>query len=351
MNASMDRIGTLLADYVPGISAFLVVFIFGLIVRRIIVGRLKEWTGKTTSRIDDALVSSIGRPMIIWIIILAAYAGLEVSDLSDDIVATIEKFLFVLLVFSISLALANLAAKFIDILGARHGEARSATSLTKVLARILVLLVGILVILSYLGVSITPMIATLGVSGLAVALALQDTLANLFAGIHISAAQQIRVGDYLRLESGEEGYVIDIGWRSTRIRMLPNNIIIVPNDRLAKAIITNYHFPSPDLAVLVKVQVHYKSDLEKVEKATVEVAREVMREVKGAVPEFEPFIRFNEFGESAVIFTAILRAREFSDQFIVRHEFIKRLKARFDKENIVIPFPIRAVNYEQEKER
>jgi small-conductance mechanosensitive channel len=193
------------------------------------------------------------------------------------------------------------------------------------------------------------MLAALGVGGLAVALALQDTLANLFAGIHINLAKQIRVGDYVRLESGEEGYVADVGWRSTRIRMLANNVVLVPNDKLAKAIVTNSHLPSQDLSALVNLGVHYDSDLPRVEAVTIDVAREVMREVQGGVPEFDPFIRYNEFASSSINFTTILRAREFSDQYVVKHEFVKRLAARYAKEGIVIPFPIRAINYDQEK--
>ncbi len=112
---------------------------------------------------------------------------------------------------------------------------------------------------------------------------------------------------------------------------------------------TNFYYPSQDLAVLVAVGVHYKTDLGRAEEVAVEVAREVMREVKGGVPEFEPFVRFNAFGDSSVNFNVILRAREFVDQYLVKHEFIKRLHARFAKEGIVIPYPIRAINYDQEK--
>ena len=115
--------------------------------------------------------------------------------------------------------------------------------------------------------------------GLAVALALQDTLANLFAGFYVTLARQIRVGDYVRLETGEEGYLVDIAWRATRIRMLPNNTVVVPNAKLAQAIVINYHLPDKELAVLVDLGVDYDSDLEHVERVTCDVAREVMRSV------------------------------------------------------------------------
>jgi small-conductance mechanosensitive channel len=99
----------------------------------------------------------------------------------------------------------------------------------------------------------------------------------------------------------------------------------------------------------VNVGVHYNSDLKKVEKVTCEVAKEVMRDVPGGVPEFQPFIRYNTFGDFSIGFTVILRAKEFVDQYLIKHEFIKRLQERYAKEGIIIPYPIRAINYEQEK--
>lgn len=221
-------------------------------------------------------------------------------------------------------------------------------SLTENIVRVAVIVVGVLVILNSLGVEITPILATLGVGGLAVALALQDTLSNLFAGFHISLNKMLRVGDYVKLETGEEGYVIDITSRTTKIKMLSNNVILVPNAKITQTIITNYYYPDKALAVLVKVGVHYNSNLKEVERITCEVAKEIMQEVTGGIPEFEPFIRYNEFADFSINFNVIMRAKEFVDQHLIRHEFIKRLHDRYNKEGIVIPYPIRAVNYEQE---
>jgi len=176
-----------------------------------------------------------------------------------------------------------------------------------------------------------------------VALALQEPLANFFAGLFLTLAGQIRIGDYVRLDSGQEGYVVDFSWRSTRLRMLANNLVVVPNSRLAQAVVINHHLPSQDLAVLVEVGVDYASDLEHVERVVTDVGRQVMTQIAGGVEDFQPFIRYHTFGDSSVNFTVILRAREFVDQYLIRHEFIKRLHARFDDEHISIPFPIRTL--------
>lgn len=142
------------------------------------------------------------------------------------------------------------------------------------------------------------------------ALALRDTLENLFAGFHVLASGQIKVGNYIRLEGGEEGFVEDITWRNTVIRQPSDNLIIVPNSKLSSSIVINFHKPDSELAVIVPVGVSYDSDLEKVEKITIEVAKEVQKEVEGAVPDFEPFIRYTAFGDFSINFNVILRAKD-----------------------------------------
>jgi small-conductance mechanosensitive channel len=231
----------------------------------------------------------------------------------------------------------------VDTYGRVVAPALPVSSLTRNVAWGLVATIGLLVILNGLGLSIAPMLTALGVGGLAVALALQEPLANFFAGVFVTLGGQIRLGDFIRLDSGHEGVVVDFSWRSTRIRMLANNLVVIPNAKLAQAIVVNHHLPTPDLAVLVEVGVDYSSDLQHVERIVAEVGRSVMREVAGGVPDFEPFVRFHTFGDSSINFTTILRAQEFGDQFLVKHEFIKRLHARFEREGVVIPFPIRTI--------
>jgi len=160
-------------------------------------------------------------------------------------------------------------------------------------------------------------------------------------------SRQVRAGDYIKLESGEEGYVTDITWRNTTIRMLANNIIVVPNSKLASIIVTNFCLHEKEMGVLVQVGVGYNSDLEEVERVTIEVAREVMTAIDGGVSEFEPFIRYHTFDDFSINFTVILRVREFVNQYLVKHEFVKRLHERYNREGIEIPFPIRTVYLNQ----
>ncbi len=350
MNDFFSSITRELLGFALPSAVFAATVFLGYGIRTIVFRRLGRWSKNTSTQVDDIIITAVRGPFIIWFIMLGAYFALELSALTEDAVRIINKLLLVLGIFSVTMVLANISGRLIQVYSAKMESTLPVTSLTRNIARIVIFVVGILIILYSLGVSITPILATLGVGGLAVALALQDTLSNLFSGFHIIVARQIRIGDYLKLDSGEDGYVTDINWRTTKIRMLPNNVVLVPNEKLAKATVTNYYLPDKEMAVLVNLGVHYNSDLKRVEKVTCEVAGEVMREVTGGVPGFEPFIRYGSFGDFSIGFTVILRAREFVDQYLIKHEFIKRLHERYAREGIVIPYPIRAINSEQEKQ-
>src|SRR5213079_1651619 len=185
--------------------------------------------------------------------------------------------LTVLLIFVVTVAAARLVAGLVrTVTTSRSGVAGSATIFVNI-TRVVVLAIGFLVVLQTLGISIAPLLTALGVGGLAVALALQDTLANLFAGVHILASKTVQPGDYIRLSSGEEGYVVDINWRNTVVRQLSNNLVIIPNTQLSGTNMTNFSRPEQEMTLLVQAGVGYAVDLEVVERVTVEVVTEVMK--------------------------------------------------------------------------
>jgi small-conductance mechanosensitive channel len=320
------------------------IFVLGLVVRRLVVGRLHALARRTASEWDDVVLRVLRGPVVLWLAILSLTVAAEFANLSGRAETLVQRTLIVLIVASITWVAARVAGEVVGRARAPEGGRLPAASLVENVVRGVVVVVGGLVILQTLGISIVPIVTALGVGGLAVALALQDTLSNFFAGLHIIASRKIRPGDFVQLESGERGVVEDVAWRHTTIRQLPNLLTVVPNAKLASAVVTNCSLPDPETAVLVDVGVSYGSDLAHVERVTIEVAREVMRDVEGGVPAFEPFIRYNAFGDSSVNFTAILRGREFTSQFLIKHEFIKRLHARYAAEGIEIPFPQRVVH-------
>lgn len=323
------------------------VFLAGAALRPLLFSRLSQLVSRTQWTWADLLLQALKGPYLLWCLIAGIYAALVLSPAESDVVSFAGKLLSVLWLISITVAVLRLADQLIQKYSTQLAAALPLTSLTQNLAKGAILTLGALMIMNGLGVSITPILTALGVGGLAVALALQETLANLFAGVYVTMSRQVRVGDYIKLDSGEEGYVSDIAWRSTRVLTLPNTWIVIPNTKMAQAVVTNYDLPTRDMAVLVEVGVDYRSDLEKVERVTCEVGKEVMSGVAGGVPEFAPFIRCHTFGDFSVKFTVILRCRTFVDQYLVKHEFIKRLHRRYAQEGIVIPFPVRTVIHEK----
>ena len=210
---------------------------------------------------------------------------------------------------------------------------------------VVIWVVGGLVLLSGLGVSVTPILTALGVGGLAVALALQETLSNFFAGLHLLMERPIRVGDFIKLESGQEGYVEDIGWRTTRVRMLPNNIVIIPNNKITQSILTNYYLPDPRMAVLIPISVSYTVDPDRLERMLIEEATKAIGQIPGLLAEPAPAVRFIPgFGNSSLDFTLICQVREFTDQYLVQHDLRKRIFTRFKDEGIAIPYPQHTVH-------
>ena len=315
-----------------------ITYFIGHLIRAIVGARLARVAAKTDWRWDDELVGLTDR-VPFWAILTGAYVSLRHWSLVPDDYARAVKVLAAIAVASFTFALADIATRILSSYGQpRDGQGVPVSALAQHVVRGVVITLGLLVIARGFGFEIGPYLAAVGVGGLAVALALQDPLSNFFAGVFMTISGQIRIGDYLKLEGGAEGYVADFNWRATSIRLLADNIVIIPNAKLAQAVVTNYHQPSRELTAVVEVVVHYSSDLAHVERVTADVAREVMAVVPGAVPAFVPAVRFHALGQNGIACSVALRAHEFTDQFLIRHEFIKRLHARFSREGIVVPY-------------
>ena len=345
----MGRFHTIIPWILPS-ALILTGLLAGLLTDRIILAKLRNLTGRTKWGADQMVVDAFRGMPVLWGTLIGVYAALFGLPLSPQLSGLLQKILLTGAIFSITIVAARIAVSLVGMYAGRVEGVLPATSIFSNLTRLLIFVIGALVMLQSLEISVTPILTALGVGGLAVALALQPTLSNLFSGLQIIAARQVRPGDYVKLDSGDEGYVSDITWRNTAIRARPNNMIIVPNSRLASAIVTNHYQPNKEMLVTMQVGVAYDSDLERVEQVTVEVAREVLSEVQGGVRDFEPFIRYHTFGEFSINFTVTLRAGEFTDQYLLKHEFVKRLLVRYRDEGIEIPFPIRKIRVEREAE-
>jgi len=335
---------------IPSIIAVATILVL-LIVRAIAFKAFNRWAKKTETRIDDIIVNILRIPSIYWSVAIGLYIGIAVSEFPVKYVKYLDKTIHVLIIFSITITIANILSKIFSDSVNKLNLQIPTTGLANGILKGTVIVIGVLIILNVLGISITPLLTALGVGGLAVALAVQDTLANLFAGIHILVEKSIRIGDFIKLETGQEGYVEDITWRTTRIKMLPNNIVVIPNSKLAQSTMTNYFLPEKMMSLPIKVSVSYSSDPEKIERVLADEAKKAVGEVQGLLGDPEPFVRFIPgFGESSLDFTLICHVREFVDQYTVQHELRKRIFKRFKEEGIEIPFPHRTVYLKEKKE-
>ena len=319
-------------------------FLVGWLADRIVLGRLQRLAAATTWRLDDLLVSSVRGLVMIWTTLIALHLAGGHAPVSATLGEGLDKLLIVLWLGSMTMALGRFLVGAVKVYATDAMPGTKDSSIIGNVVQIVVWVVGALVILQSLGISITPVLTALGVGGLAVALALQDTLANLFAGLHIIAARHIRPGDFIRIDDGNEGFVQDIGWRNTLIRKLDNNQVVIPNSKLAGAIVTNQSLPDESLGVVIPLQVAYDSDLEQVERVLTDEATQFVASHDGcAQVEGLPVTRFTKFNDSGIDTVVVVRAKDINASFLIRHLLHKRIHARLKAEGITIPFPTRTM--------
>lgn len=321
-------------------------------LKRFVIRYFKKFPDRSQRFYYSLLARSINQPLTIMILVIDIWLlnwlltrfGIMNESYASSLAAATKILLIAVVVLFINQFAIGVLVRHTQ----KSETFRSSTSIISGIAKGLIFGIGTLIMLGTLGISITPIIASLGITSLAVALALQPTLENFFSGVQLVMDKPIRVGDYIELESGEQGFVEQIGWRSTWIKMLPNNTIIMPNSVLSQSKIINYFYPVKELSVPVDVSVHYNSDLEHVERVTLEVARQILISHKWGVDNYETFVVFHTFADSSINFTVMLRAHEYFHRFFIKSEFIKALHKRYKEEGIVIPYPIRAINTDQE---
>ena len=318
--------------------------VVGIVLEFVIVRRLHKLAERTRFKWDDLLIGSVRGVATVWAGAGGVYLALNVGTPDPLLLSTMQSVLMVVMIGSVVIAGMRAVGGSVEMVsGGADGAIKSPTLVVN-LVRIAVGVLGLFIILQNLGIDITALITALGIGGIAIALALQDTLGNLFAGIQIILSKPVRQRDYIRLSSGEEGWVTDVKARSTTIQTFPDgNLVTVPNATLASSIVKNFSMPERALWVTVEVGVSYDSDLEHVEAVALDVAARVLSDGDGGVPGEDPVVRFHTFGDSSINFDVRMMVREFRSQGPVRHEFIKRLHQRFADEGIEIPFPIRTV--------
>jgi small-conductance mechanosensitive channel len=328
---------------------FIGVVAAGLILRRILFRALRNWSAKNESHLGPLVTGTLNGPVFLWTVMLALHIATQNSSIPAIYQRYIHTTLEVLWLTSLISAASRFAGRSIRLYGHQITGTQSVTSLSEKLVQTVIVIVGMIWLLKVVfDLSLTPILTTLGVGGIAVALALQDTLSNLFAGFYVSISGLVRIGDYIKLNTGEEGYVTDITWRCTTMRTLGYNLVIVPNNKLGQAIYTNYFLPEPRMQMSVSFGVAYDSEIDRVEAILLDEARAAIGKIPGLLDDPEPAIRFNPGpGDWALVFQVNFNVTKYSDQFLVQSEMRKLLFKRLQKEGIKLPFPTQSVVLEK----
>jgi small-conductance mechanosensitive channel len=335
-------------------TVFYMLFFGTMVIASLAVGlvlnRIIHYWAKKLANTWGGLVFSLLESLPIPLLFLGSiYAGLELLALPRRVESVGSKLIFALTVVVVFYFPAKVLVLFLRRVGQRNPGMERVTDLSILVIRALFAILATIIVLENLGISLTAIWTTLGVGSVAVALALQETLSNLFAGLYLLADQPVSPGDYIKLDSGQEGYVLRIGWRSVTMRTQSNNAVFVPNSMMAKAVIINYSLPELQVSVSIPVHVAYGSDPSRVEKVLLEVTREAAREgLAGLLLNPPPSVCLNPgFGDSSLDFVLNLNVRRFEDQVPVQSELRKRILARFAKEGITMPFPTRTLALDQ----
>lgn len=308
----------------------------GIVLRSLLFRVVRAWAGNEVN-LGDMLVESL--PIVLWSLILGLHLATQNSQIPRVYLRYIPKTLAVLWVASLTVAASRLVGRLVQFYGGRVTGAQSVTSITRRLAQLAVVAFGIAWLLRLFDVNLTSILTTLGVGGLAVALALQDTLSNLFAGFYVSISGLVHIGDYIKLNTGEEGYIADMNWRCTTMRN-GNNLVIVPNNKLGQAIYTNYNLPDRRYGTSVSITVGYESDVDRVQEILLAETTAAAVEIKGMVAGSPPSVLFNPGpGEWGLVFQVNFTVDEFNSQYPAQSELRKRLFKKLKAAGVPMPYP------------
>ena len=318
-----------MAWWVEPAAFFGAVFAVALLLRYLLLRALQR-----SKSLSGSFSAAIRFPSVLWALAAALAVALENAEIPSRYVARTSLWVGAFIIIGLTLVAASVAVRMLTEYGLRQGMSFAGAGLARTLIRVLVLALGAVWLLRHFNREITPLLTALGVGGIAVALALQDTLANFFAGIHILVERPIFVGDAIRLEGGQEGVVTDIGWRTTRVRTGNNDMVVVPNTKITSGILVNFSLPDRRTSGEVQILVSHQADAEQVRRIALEEAAGV----DGVLAEPAPLFLF----EPGVLPThlqckLVVQIADRGTLGRVQSELRMRLLARFRAEGVPLP--------------
>ncbi|MDP3765273.1 MAG: mechanosensitive ion channel family protein [Nanoarchaeota archaeon] len=319
------------------ISSQLLVFVSQKIILRI--------TKKTKTTIDDLIVTKTNKPISFILILVGVRLAIIPHPIWPWMLDIIEHTISSLIIAIIT----YIVIVVVNVLISNWGEKFASKTASKVddeivllfqkFSRITISFIGLIFILDVWGVKVGPLLASLGIAGIAVAFALQTTLGNIFGGVSLIVDRSITVDDFIKLDDGTEGVVTDIGLRSTKIKSRDGDLIILPNGKLADSKIYNYHKPLPTTRVTIDFGVKYGSDIEKVKKIVLSEINSMGNILKNPAPQ----VIFHELGDFALKFKAFFWVSSIEKKIDAKEAALASIYNALNKNKIGIPFPTRTV--------
>lgn len=355
----------ILSEYLPNLEGYLpneflrafVVFVVVLLVTRIlllIIQRVSiKLTEKTKTDIDDIIIARTSKPLTYLSILVAFLLSFNEIYFADQVSTVITRIVLSIMIINlgyivfviIDVALLRVWKKM-----AKNTETDLDDTLVSLVHSTIkgafIVLIA-LYILSLWGIEIGPLLAGLGIAGLAVALALQPTLSNIFSGVGLILDKTFKVGDVIRIDSGELGTVHHIGLRTTRIVTFDNEMIIIPNSKLADMKLENFFQPDLRVRVNVEFSTEYGVDPEYVKLIAIEEIEKINTIDKSQ----EVRVLFTSMGDNALLFKAMFWVDDIAKKWPAHQEAMSRLYRRLYKEDIGIPFPQRTIWLNNEKSK
>jgi len=327
--------------YLRALAVFVIVFIVIKILIFILVKIIPFFTRKTKTTLDDEILRRSSRPLTI----IAALAGVRFAlgemRLEESLELTIEGIVLTLIIVAASFLVYYILDSIILIGFTDFGKKtkvlvnESLLQFFHSIMRIVIVIASFLVILASWGIEIGPLLAGIGVAGIAIAFALQSTLSNVFGGISMILDKSIQVGEVVKLDDGTSGKVSKINLRSTKILTFDNELIIVPNGKLSESNIQNIALPNPKARVVIPFGVAYGSDIDKVKKV---VLKEI-KKVEHYIEDPEPSVKFLEMVDSALNFKAFFHVDSYKNRYGAIDEANTKIYNSLNKAKIEIPFP------------
>lgn len=349
MSELLDYFNTTYSPYTKAaVTVFLSIVAAGIL--DVFVLRLaKRFTKFTKTEVDDKLLALLHKPLFLTVLLIGIVLSISYLELPEKVTFYVHGVLYSIIVITWFFTLKRISNLFIEHAMQKRADASGLQNnmlpFIENISKIILIIAVLMALLSLWKINITPLVASAGIAGVAVAFAAKDTIANFFGGISLFMDKPFKIGDYVILDQGERGEVVEIGIRSTRIKTRDDVLITIPNSIIANTKIINESAPVPKFRVRIPVSVAYGSDIDFVEKILLEVASGNAN----VVQEPESRVRFRAFGDSALNFELLCWIKEPALRGRTIHELNSGIYKKFNEAGIRIPFPQRDVHVYKEQ--